>query len=83
MFSQLGVELDSCNHEEMHVTHDSDHGNLSHCLPPILRVDKIDLCYKECVRYTASTDGPTYRIIGKDLVFKHSSCGIKIPRPVK
>jgi hypothetical protein len=58
MFAKLDAKPDFYNYEEMNVSHKTRHRNLSQCLLPTLRVDKIDAYLRECVRYTASTDGP-------------------------
>jgi hypothetical protein len=82
-FGRLDAEPGSYNYEEMHVSRKTHYRNMSQCLLPTLRFDRIDSYLRECVGYTTSTDGPTSRIIRKNLVFKHSSCGIKTLRCVK
>jgi hypothetical protein len=83
MFGRLDAKPDSYNYEEMHESHNTQHRNSSHCLLPTLHFDKIDAHIRVCVRYTASTDGPTQRVIRRKLVSKHSNRGIQTLSCVK
>jgi hypothetical protein len=83
-FGQLDAKPDSYNYEEMQVRHhNTHHRKLFKCLPSTSQIDRLDMYLRECVNYTASTDGPTWKTIGKKLASMRSNCGMKTLRYVK
>jgi hypothetical protein len=77
LFGQLEAKPDFHNYEEMHVSHNTNHQNLSQCLLSTSRAENVDSSLRECERYTTTMDSSTWKTIRKKLVSKHLSCGMK------